>query len=213
MTAINTHTLNTLSAINVDLDLDEKITPQELSLIKENVEYWDRPGKFWLSKTVNLIEDCGLDRIGKLFDRYVQVYARKTLGINYNFSRVSSWLTFNTDGTFHHGHNHPNSMISGVLYFNEDLTDENLTSMNFVLPGLNSTFRDFKFHFEIENHNNHNLRSLNMDVKSNRMIIFPSWMSHSTDVSRTDEKRYCIGVNYFLADSIKPNTLEQIDLS
>ena len=203
--------MHSISAISVDPDCDERITQQELQLLT-NTEYWDNPGQFSLSKSVNLIEDCGVPRIGNVFDKYVHLYARQTLGIDYNFHRVSSWLTYNTNGTCHHLHHHPNSMISAVMYFNHDLSDEDLTPMKLHLPGLQSTFRDFNFNLEIETPNPHNSLTMSMDVKTHRIIVFPSYLKHETHQCRGNENRYCIGVNYFIKDRIKTGTLEQIDI-
>ena len=209
---METFHLNSISAISVDLVSDERITPQELQILTYKTEYWNNPGKFSLSKSVNLIEDCGVPRIGDVFDKYVHLYTKETLGIDYNFHRVSSWLTYNSNGTHHHLHRHPNSMISAVMYFNEDLSDQDLAPMKLHLPGLRSTFRDFNFNLEIETTNPHNLLTKSMDVKTHRIFVFPSYLKHETIPCGENENRYCIGVNYFIKDRIKTGTLEQIDI-
>jgi len=212
MSNIETFHLNSISAISIDLDTEERITQQESQTLIHKTEYYDRPGEFSLSKSVNLIEDCGVPRIGNVFDKYVDLYTTQTLGIDHNFHRVSSWLTYNSNGTYHHLHRHPNSMISAVMYFNEDLSDQDLAPMELYLPGLGSTFRDFNFDLEIETPNPHNLSRKTMDVKTHRIIVFPSYLMHETFPSGENENRYCIGVNYFIKDRIKIGTLEQIEI-
>ena len=208
---ISTHTLNTISALKIDLEDDECLLKSEVDLLKQ-CDMEEIKSKTKLSTSFKIIEENHLDRIGSLFDKYVSYYTKNVLGINYKFKRIHSWLTLNQNSSKHHSHIHPNSMISCVLYFDEEMTDNELSELILDLPGIHNTFTHFKFDLEIENLNSNNYTSYCFNPKTNRMFIFPSSLHHRTEICKSSEKRYCLGANYFISDMIKQNTLEEINI-
>ena len=47
-----------------------------------------------------------------------------------------------------------------------------------------------------------NTKRFSLGVKKNVIIVFPSWLDHSSIINTNVEDRYCIGANYFLTDSL-----------
>lgn len=207
------HSINPIPVLKIDLEENEFITPQEVDICKK-VQTRLINHNVLISNSSQLIESEGLNRVGVILDNYVDFYAKNVLGVKQKFTRINSWLTINSEGSHHQVHNHPNSMIAVVLYFDELLSDNILSNLIIQVPGLNKSFETFKFLMNIETNTPFNFTSYHFFPKSNRIFIFPAHLNHKTDLSPGKIKRFCIGANYFMSGIIdSPSGLETIRLS
>lgn len=181
-----------------ELDFSERITNEEayvLKNIKLTKQYGDDGN--YLSDESHILKKFNLDRLFNLCNKYVKNYTENILGVTDEFKMFKSWLSMNVKGTKHLAHSHRNTMLSCVLYFNENLSDEPLAPINFGQDGLDNIFRTFQFDFKTKERNQYNNKVLTIYPKTNTMIIFPGWVKHETEEAKSLTKRYCIGSNYF----------------
>ena len=198
-----------------NLDSSEQIITEEAFVLK-NIEmkkdYGDDGN--YLSKEGHVLKKYNLNRIYNLCNKHVKHYTENILGITDDFKMFKSWLTMNEQGTKHLAHSHRNTMLSCVLYFDENLSDEPMAPINFSQKGLDNIFRTFQFDFKSKERNKYNNKVLTVYPKTNTMIIFPGWVQHETEEARFLTKRYCIGTNYFfVGESAKGYHNINIDVS
>jgi len=206
------HNVNPIPIVKIDLQPHEFITLEEVNKLKE-LELYDK-FNMGLSVSYKLIEETGLKRIGQVFDRYVDYYVKQILGLENRFSRTQSWLTVHNEGSEHHNHFHPNSMIAAVLYFNETMTADPMAPLIVTIPGTDNIFPNFKFLMDINENNMYNYTEYTLYPITNRMFIFPAHLMHKTLPENGNIKRYAIGTNYFINDSIRLySVLENIKVS
>jgi uncharacterized protein (TIGR02466 family) len=100
---------------------------------------------------------------------------------------TQSWVNLSRQGDFHHMHNHPNSIISGVLYIEAHEKD---------IIQFYRTRETTSFLHKTDAFNQYNSTSWFIPVKTGDLVIFPSHLFH--DVPRVDsEKRISLSFNTF----------------
>jgi len=102
---------------------------------------------------------------------------------------TQSWINFNTKDTFHHIHQHSNSIISGVFYI------ENPTPIIFDRP---SKTLFYPFVFKIKNNNSYNNNQYHVETKVNDLLIFPSSLLHMVDKNTNTNTRISLSFNTFV---------------
>ena len=117
------------------------------------------------------------------------------LGYNYEEYRMSqSWLSLKHPGQHHTMHTHPNSLLSGVLYFGE--ADEKTPAIKFHNPifGANVSYispkkikdkREVRYAWDY----------ISVDFEPGLMILFPSYLHHSVPLNTTEKTRYSLAFN------------------
>jgi len=177
---------------------NEKLKKEEVEVLK-NIKLDKQTGDDgnYLSQEYHVLRKYKLDRIKNLCDEYVNLYTNSILGITDTFKMFRSWLSMNECNTKHELHSHRNTMISCVLYFDENMSEEVLAPILFWQEGLDQIFKTFQFRFNLKEKNQYNNNVLTVYPKTNTLIIFPGWIKHETEESKSEVKRYCLGTNYF----------------
>lgn len=180
------------------LSNEKQLRKEEVDLLKtiELEKQYGSDGNY-LSKDSHILEKYKLERIRNLCDENVRYYTESILGISDNFKMFKSWLSMNVFETKHDLHSHRNTMISCILYFDEYMSDQIMAPINFWQDGLDQIFKTFQFSFNVKTRNQYNNKVLTVYPKTNMMIIFPGWLKHETELSKTSTCRFCIGTNYF----------------
>ena len=99
---------------------------------------------------------------------------------------TQSWLNVNNDSDHHPMHNHPNSMLSGVIYLNtgeEDairFTDNRFNTRMSFMP----------------------VPTMSQPVEKGDIILFDSQLPHSVDVAKRKEKRVSLAFNTFVVGEL-----------
>ena len=103
------------------------------------------------------------------------------------------WANRNPKGSKHHEHVHPNSIISGVMYF----------QINEKLPPISfSKDRQDGMKLNPEKYNHVNSESFMLPCKPGELILFPSSLKHSVPINQGDEDRISVSFNTFCIDVI-----------
>ena len=135
----------------------------------------------------------GLKDIKLFCEEQVKHYFEEIDGVNtelVNLRITQSWLNVTKPAEFHHAHDHPNSYLSGVIYFNCLPND----CINFSARHLRSTNWDFP-----QNKNTiWNSTGISQDVETGDLILFPSWVPHHVIQNETkDTERISLSFNAF----------------
>ena len=106
---------------------------------------------------------------------------------------TQSWANRNPKGSKHHEHVHPNSIISGVMYFQ---INEKLPPIQFSKANQDGMKLDpIKY-------NHINSESFMLPCKPGELILFPSSLKHSVPINQGDEDRISISFNTFSIDAL-----------
>ena len=103
------------------------------------------------------------------------------------------WANRNPKGSQHHEHVHPNSIISGVMYFQ---INEKLPPIQFAKTNQDAMKLD------PEKYNHVNSESFMLPCKPGELILFPSSLKHSVPINQGDEDRISISFNTFSIDAL-----------
>jgi uncharacterized protein (TIGR02466 family) len=128
--------------------------------------------------------------------------------INYYINRVykpknavdifitQSWLNWTSKGEYHHKHDHPNSIISGVMYIQTDPLKDQIT---FYKPGY--SFIDL----DATSYDIFNCYDCHLAVKSGDIVLFPSQLSHNVNQIHSDKTRISLAFNTFIRGTFGSN--------
>ena len=114
------------------------------------------------------------------------------------------WANRNPKGSKHHEHVHPNSIVSGVMYF----------QINEKLPPIQfSKDRQDGMKLNPEKYNHVNSESFMLPCKPGELILFPSSLKHSVPINQGDEDRISVSFNTFCIDAIgSEQSLTHLDI-
>ena len=114
------------------------------------------------------------------------------------------WANRNPKGSQHHEHVHPNSIISGVMYF----------QINEKLPPISFT-KDKQDGMKLnpEKYNHMNSETFMLPCKPGELILFPSSLRHSVPTNHGEEDRISVSFNTFCIDAIgSEQSLTHLDI-
>ena len=114
------------------------------------------------------------------------------------------WANRNPKGSQHHEHVHPNSIISGVMYF----------QINEKLPPISFTKdRQDGMKLNPEKYNHMNSETFMLPCKPGELILFPSSLRHSVPTNHGEEDRVSVSFNTFCIDAIgSEQSLTHLDI-
>jgi uncharacterized protein (TIGR02466 family) len=100
---------------------------------------------------------------------------------------TQSWVNYSKQGQWHHSHEHPNSILSGVFYVQSDATDKIYFEKNHYE----------QISFPTEKFNLYNSKTWWLEATQGRLVIFPSSLRHSVNAVETDHTRISLSFNTF----------------
>tara|TARA_R110000822_G_scaffold50425_1_gene131601 strand:- start:76 stop:693 length:618 start_codon:yes stop_codon:yes gene_type:complete len=107
---------------------------------------------------------------------------------------TQSWLNYTTKDQYHHTHNHPNSLISGIIYMDADVKYDKIKFYNNHHYGIIAP--------SPKEYNNFNSAFWWFAVKTGQIILFPSALNHSVEAKKTNNTRVSLSFNVFIKGSI-----------
>jgi uncharacterized protein (TIGR02466 family) len=147
------------------------------------------------SKNSYLLDEPEAVELKKYILDLAGVYASQMLKYGYDEYRFGqSWLSYKHPGQHHTMHTHPNSLISGVFYFGEPSESTPAIRFHKMVGGMNVSYispkmkkdrRDSKYAIEY----------LSVDFKPGLLLLFPSFLSHSVPINKTDKVRCSLAFN------------------
>lgn len=141
-----------------------------------------------------ILEEPECKDLKSLILAFVQEYG-KMLGYDYNnYKFGQSWLSYKHPGQHHTMHTHPNSLISGVLYFGQSEEETPAirfhksfggSQVSYIAPKKIRNLDNLKYawnHFDI-------------NFSPGLLLLFPSFLSHSVPLNRTETVRCSLAFN------------------
>ena len=140
----------------------------------------------------------------KEIQKHINNYVKEIINPSTKFDTelTLSHINWIPKGGFHHIHDHPNSFLSGVFYFDVDEDD-----------GLNFHKRDYNF-FRIypETWNYFNSHKWTVKVIKGDLLIFPSHLLHSVDNVHMQQNRCTLAFNTIVRGALGGDDLTELHL-
>lgn len=140
-----------------------------------------------------LLDKPELKNIRAFIELQIDFYIKNIMQSSNKLQITQSWTNISEKGRSHHLHYHPNSLISGVFYFQ---INKNLPPIEF--RNKNSELYSLK----INKFNNFNSESFLLPLDSGELILFPSMLYHSVPENFSDIPRISLSFNTFETESL-----------
>ena len=151
-----------------------------------------------------LLRQEKLKNIKNFLGESVNKFTTDVLNSKQRLVITQCWANRNPKGSKHHEHVHPNSIISGVMYF----------QINEKLPPINFS-KTIQGGIKLDpiKYNHVNSESFMLPCKPGELILFPSSLKHSVPINQGDEDRISVSFNTFCIDAIgSEQSLTHLDI-
>jgi hypothetical protein len=181
-------------------NLKREFSVEELSFVDKNkLDVYNNEG----NQTSNdnyilnnkLFKDLKID-----LDLQIQDYFDKIISPENNITPyiTQSWLNFTKENEYHHIHNHPNSIVSGVLYINADKNNDKIVFSKHENSSI-------EIEMGIKNYNVFNTNVIDVVVETGYLILFPSSLKHRVLSKKGNNTRISLAFNTFIKGKIGNN--------
>ena len=179
--------------------LNRKLTPLELKFVEKNKKNVYKNEGNTTSNNNYILNEKQFVNIKKELDLKVKDYFEKIISPTNSITPyiTQSWLNYTETNQFHHKHEHPNSLVSGVFYIN---CHEEFDKIKFFKKDIYQIIKP-----EIKEWNIWNSESWWFQVKTGDIILFPSSLTHMVENKEGTNTRISLAFNVFIKGTIGKN--------
>jgi len=147
-----------------------------------------------MSKNDKILDSEELSGLKQYVDEQIFAYKKGLLRIKdeNEIYVTQSWVNKSKSSQFHPKHKHPNSVISGVLYL-DDNSDGSLPPIRF-----HRTMEMFPMEFSFDGLNEFNASCREFDPVQGMLMLFPSLLEHDVGQNKSDQVRTSISFNTYV---------------
>ena len=166
---------------------------KELSYLK-SVNFLEQKGNGnFRSEDTFLLKNNELCNIKVFIELAIHRFVKDVLNSDQTVRITQSWANRNPKGSVHHEHVHPNSILSGVMYFQ---INEKLPPIHFVRE------RQDSLKLNVIKYNQINAEVFKVLCKPGDLILFPSSLRHGVPINEGEEDRVSLSFNTFCDGAI-----------
>jgi len=182
-------------------NMDRPFTKQELQFVKNQKNKTNKNDGNTSSLDNYILNRKELKNIKKFLDQCCKDYLERIICPKNDIELyiTQSWLNYTEENQYHHQHSHPNSIISGVLYFDSDKNNDMIKF--FSQRNYQQIFTDV----EENKFNIWNSTSWWFPVETGELIMFPSSTTHQVDTKKGSNTRVSLAFNTFYKGTIGLN--------
>ncbi len=151
-----------------------------------------------MSKNDKILDEAALSDLRKFVDAQVLNYKKNLLQVKdgNEIYVTQSWLNQSKTTEFHPRHRHPNSIISGVLFLDQNNDGQ--------LPPIrcHRSQQMFPVDFSFSELSEFNANSREFDVEQGMLMLFPSLLEHDVDKNGSDQIRSSISFNTYVRGTV-----------
>ena len=180
-------------------NIDRTFTKQELQFVTEQKKHCVKNEGNINTKDNYILNRKEFKNIKKFIDKTGLDYFLKLflLKIQLELYITQSWLNYTEENQYHHQHSHPNSVVSGVFYFDCDKENDKIKFTNprgyqQIVP-------------EIEKYNLWNSNTWWFALETGQLVMFPSSTIHQVETKKGNNTRISLAFNTFYKGTIGLN--------
>tara|TARA_R100000426_G_scaffold60086_1_gene42425 strand:- start:585 stop:1208 length:624 start_codon:yes stop_codon:yes gene_type:complete len=181
--------------------IDRPFTKQELQFVKQQKNHSHNNTGNITTNDNYILNRKQFKNIKKFLDKHCKNYLDTIICPENNLELyiTQSWLNYTDANQFHHKHEHPNSVISGVFYFDSDVkNDKILFSHPIPYKQISPKINNKKF-------NLWNSQTWFFPVETGDLIMFPSSTTHQVETKKGNNTRISLAFNTFFKGSVGSN--------
>ena len=172
--------------------LDRTLTKKELKTISQyKKEPAPNAGNATSSESY-VLENKALNNLKKDLHTKVMDYFDKVICTDNPITPyiTQSWLNYTKCDQFHHKHNHPNSLVSGIFYISADKEVDSVT--------FHKAFLEDGIKLNTTKYNMFNSISCKFLVETGNILLFPSSLIHGVEKKKGNNIRTSLSFNVFV---------------
>ena len=178
--------------------IDRELTIKELSFInKTKLDTYNNEGNT-TSNDNYILNNKAFKNLKEELDLKVQDYFDKVISPSNNIKPyiTQSWLNYTETNQYHHKHQHPNSLVSGVFYINCHKEHDKIKFFNDKYSTIKPEIKDW---------NIWNSETWWFSVKTGDVMLFPSSLTHMVETKQGDNTRISLAFNIFIKGTVGNN--------
>ena len=182
--------------------IDRGFTKQELQFVKEQKKHCINNQGNINTKDNYILNRKEFKNIKKFLDKCCKDYLDKIICPKNNIELyiTQSWLNYTEANQYHHKHEHPNSVISGVLYFDSDIKNDKILFSHPII------YQQIRPETDEEKFNLWNSFTWFFPVETGNLFMFPSSTTHQVETKQGNNTRISLAFNTFYKGSIGSNS-------
>ena len=182
--------------------MDRGFTKQELNFVKEQKKHCTNNEGNINTKDNYILNRKEFKNIKKFLDKHCKDYLDTIICPKNNIELyiTQSWLNYTEANQYHHRHEHPNSVVSGVLYFDSDVKNDK------ILFSHSRGYQQISPETDKEKFNLWNSGTWFFPVETGNLFMFPSSTTHQVETKKGNNTRISLAFNTFYKGSVGSNT-------
>jgi len=180
-------------------NIDRTFTKQELQFVDNQKNKCSKNSGNINTKDNYILNRKEFKNIKKFLDQCCKNYLEKIISPKNNIELyiTQSWLNYTEENQHHHKHAHPNSVVSGVLYFDCDKENDKIKFSN---PKRYEQIKP-----ETKDFNIWNSETWWFALETGQLVMFPSSTTHQVDTKKGTNTRISLAFNTFYKGTIGSN--------
>ena len=182
--------------------IDRGFTKQELQFVNEQKKHCTNNTGNISTKDNYILNRKEFKNIKKFLDKHCKEYLETIIcpKNNIDIYITQSWLNYTEANQYHHRHEHPNSVVSGVFYFDSDIKNDK------ILFSHGKGYQQIKPETDKEKFNLWNSGTWFFPVETGNLFMFPSSTTHQVETKKGNNTRISLAFNTFYKGTIGVNS-------
>jgi len=180
--------------------IDRGFTKQELQFVKEQKKHCTNNQGNINTKDNYILNRKQFKNIKKFLDKHCKNFLDTIICPKNNIEIyiTQSWLNYTEANQYHHQHAHPNSVVSGVFYFDSDIKNDKILFSKDAYQQIRPQIDNTKW-------NLWNSGTWYFPVQTGDLFLFPSSTTHQVETKKGNNTRISLAFNTFYKGSVGSN--------
>jgi uncharacterized protein (TIGR02466 family) len=180
--------------------IDRGFTKQELQFVKEQKKHCTNNQGNINTKDNYILNRKQFKNIKKFLDKHCKNFLDTIICPKNNIELyiTQSWLNYTETNQYHHKHSHPNSVVSGVFYFDSDIKNDKILFSKDAYQQIRPQIDNTKW-------NLWNSGTWYFPVQTGDLFLFPSSTTHQVETKKGNNTRISLAFNTFYKGSVGSN--------
>ena len=182
--------------------MNREFTKQELQFVKKQKKHCINNKGNINTKDNYILNRKQFKNIKKFLDKCCKDYLDTIICPKNNVKLyiTQSWLNYTEANQYHHRHEHPNSVVSGVLYFDSDIKNDK------ILFTSSKGYQQIKPEIDNTKWNLWNSGTWFFSVETGNLFMFPSSTTHQVESKKGTNTRISLAFNTFYKGTVGSNS-------
>ena len=181
--------------------MDRGFTKQELEFVKQQKKHCTNNEGNINTKDNYILNRKEFKNVKKFLDKHCKEYLDTVICPKNNIELyiTQSWLNYTEANQYHHKHEHPNSVVSGVFYFDSDIKNDKIL-FSHPIP-----YKQIQPQIDNKKFNLWNSNTWFFPVETGNLFMFPSSTTHQVETKQGNNTRVSLAFNTFYKGNLGEN--------